>query len=272
MTNLFTKGNLNKVVLIPIGMIDPNPAQPRRAFGREELISLAKSIKENGLLQPVSLRKKADGRYELISGERRLLACKMLSREQIEAIVYEMSDSRSAILCLVENMQRQDLNFFEEAGAIKRLLAEWNITQEMASEKLGIAQSTLSNKLRILRLSDEAKAYILDNRLTERHARAVLPVEGDDQMRLLRLAVKNGLNVSRLEQLVADWQKSGKPASPKKPQVVMIKDMRLFINSINRAIQMMNTSGINAQSTMDESRDYIEYVIKIPKQEAYRKK
>ena len=169
-----------KLVELAPDRIVPNPNQPRRDFPKEELEQLAESIRQNGLLQPIVVRRDRDG-YVLVAGERRWRACKMAGLRTIPAIVQDYSASEGAVLALIENMQRSDLNFFEEAAAIYALMRDRSMTQEEMARRLGMSQPALANKIRLLRLSGEEQRIILENRLTERHARALLRV--DDPIR-----------------------------------------------------------------------------------------
>ena len=170
----FTKERVvNNVVLIQIKDINKNPAQPRVLFSKEDLKDLAESIKYNGLLQPITVRINENNEYELVSGERRLKAAKLAGNEEVPCIVVKTDEEQSAVFALLENIQRKDLNFFEESLAISKLIKKWNMTQDEVATKLGKAQSTVANKLRLLKFTDEQKARILANNLTERHARAL---------------------------------------------------------------------------------------------------
>ena len=162
MAGFFSKEKvINKVVSLPVDKIVPNPAQPRQNFAEEDLRELADSIRENGVLQPITVRRGADGGYELISGERRLRASKMAGRAEIPAILVDSSSRQSAIYAILENIQRRDLDIFEEAKALQMLIHEWGVTQEEAARKLGRAQSTIANKLRLLPLGEEERRFIL---------------------------------------------------------------------------------------------------------------
>lgn len=253
---------VNKVVLLNLEEIHVNPAQPRTVFDEKQLILLAESIHENGLLQPITVRKSYKGYYELISGERRLRACKMLGREQIESIVIEKTERESAILSMIENIHREDLNLFEQANALKNLIHEWNVTQEEAALKLGMAQSTVANKIRILKLTPLEQELIIKHQLTERHARALLKLdEPDKRIEVIEYVAKNGLNVSQTERYI-----SGLAITKHHRKLIpIIKDIRLFANTINKAISVMKSAGIPASSQKIEQDTYIEYVIKIPK-------
>ena len=196
--------NLNQIRNLPIAQVQPNPMQPRKYFSQEELASLAASIRENGLLQPITVRAMED-HYELVAGERRLRASKLAGLTVIPAIVLRMDDNQSAILSLVENIQRADLNFVEEALAIKRLMAQYSYTQEDVARLLGKNQSTVANKLRILRLPHHVLRYLSEHHLTERHARALLKLEGEELIReTAQSIVKYDWNVAQTEKYIED--------------------------------------------------------------------
>ncbi len=253
-----------KLVRLRTEKILPNPAQPRKVFSEEELAGLAQSIRENGLLQPVTVRKE-NGAYYLIAGERRLRACKMAGLSEVPAILADCEACDSAVLALLENLQRKDLQMFEQANAIVNLLREWEITQEEAAKRLGISQSYLANKLRLLKLSPEEQEEILEHHLSERHARALLRI-GDISLRqrVLETVIQRGLNVSQTEELAkASLQPVKKDKKAKRTFVA--KDIRLFINTIDHAVDAMKTAGIEAQAERRETDEYIECTVRIPK-------
>lgn len=253
---------INRVVLLQIADIVPNPAQPRRYFDQEELRSLAESIKTNGLLQPVSVRKNCYGKYELIAGERRLKASAIAGLATIPAIVVDSDSKDSAVLALIENLERQDLNLFEQAKAIENVINEWGVTQEEAALRLNMAQSTIANKLRLNRLSEEQQRIILENGLTERHARALLKLENDAQrLEALQAIVKNHYNVSQTEHYIEQLLKG----SVQPHRVGVIRDVRIFINTINKALNTMQSAGIRAEAKRRDEDDFIEYIVRIPK-------
>lgn len=256
---------VNKVVLVDIDSIQTNPAQPRTYFSEEQIDVLAQSIKENGLLQPLTVRKNYKGFYELISGERRLRACARLGYEQVECIVIEKTERESAVLALIENIHREDLNIFEQANALKKLISEWNVTQEEAAVKLGMAQSTVANKLRLLKLNEEEQNMILDSALTERHARALLKITDEAQRKeAIQYIGEKQMTVAQTEQYIASLQEQ----KPKKKYVPIIKDVRVFLNTINKAIKIMREAGIPATSEKREKEEFIEYVVRIPIKQA----
>jgi len=264
---------INRVVLLDISSILPNKLQPRKVFDKAKIEELAQSIAANGLLQPITVRKITENQYELISGERRLTACKYLSMQHIPAIIEQATDEKSAVLSVVENLQRVDLNYFEEAEALQQLIAKWGITQKSLAVRLGKTQSTIANKLRLLKLDESIREILLKEELTERHARALLAVENTaEQLELIRFIAANRLNVEEAEKYIRD--KTGGQAKPEKRQIRMmkIKDLRIFFNSVNRAVDIIKAAGINVDACQHENDEYIEYTIKIPKKDAYIKR
>lgn len=256
----------NKVVQIDLNLIRPNPAQPRRVFSEQELLALSRSIRTSGLLQPITVRKTECG-YELVAGERRLRACKMAGLTTISCIVSECTPEISAMLAMTENLQRQDLQIFEEAEGIRRLIEEWNVTQEEAALRLGKSQSTLANKLRLLRLSEVERTKITEAGLTERHARALLRINDDKlRERTLEDIIKRQLNVPQTDELIEKLLSGKKKPKPK--HILIVKDVRIFLNTINHAIEAMKQSGINAQTLKSENDEYIECIVRIPKEGA----
>jgi len=264
----FTKEKLvNKVVEIGIDQIIPNPYQPRTDFN-EDITALAESIAQNGILQPLSVRKK-DGLYELIAGERRLRAAKMCGFNVVPCIVYDISDRHSAVLALVENIQRQDLSFFEEAAAIEKLITHYGMTQEDAAAKLGRAQSTIANKLRLLRLTEKERELIIRYGLTERHARSLLRLGSpQDRLFILDKIIRNNLNVERSERLIDEFIGSERNKVSYKKRSVVFQNVKMFVNTINKAVETMQAAGISADSRKIQSEDYIEYRVRIPIQKS----
>ena len=260
---MFTKDKL-KLIKLPINKILPNPSQPRKIFREDELQSLAQSIVENGLLQPVTVRRES-GAYFLVAGERRLRACKLAGLKEIPAILSDCEPEDSAVLALLENVQRRDLQMFEQANAILALLREWQITQEEAARRLGMSQSYLANKIRLLKLSPEEQSEIINNNLTERHARALLRVDDIElRQRILRTVIMRNLNVAQTEELILEALKPREPVRRPK-RTFVAKDIRLFINTIDHAVDAMKTAGIQAHTEKKETEDYIVCVVRIPK-------
>ncbi len=242
----------------------PNPFQPRVRFDYGELEGLAISIRTNGILQPVNVRKAADGKFELISGERRLRAARMVGIDKIPCVVMDVSDEQSALFAIIENVQRQNLDFFEEAVAIERLTTAHGLSQEEIAKKLGKAQSTLSNKLRLLRLPENIRDRISGAGLTERHARALLTInDNETRSRVLDIIIERHLTVSETDRLVADVNR--RKRSRNKPNLKGYKDMRIFLNTLNHAVDAIRKAGIEADTAKSETDEYFEYVIRISK-------
>jgi ParB family chromosome partitioning protein len=253
---------------IPIDKIRPNPYQPRRVFEKEQLDELADSIKEYGVMQPINIRCINGTSYELVTGERRLRAGKIAGLETIPAIVIEITDRDSAVIALIENLQRQNLNFLEEGEGYQNLITDYGITQEDLAKKLGKSQSTIANKLRILRLSPKIKKLVLENDLSERHARALLKIPDERlQFETIEKVIKQELNVKATDQLVEEvLQKILDNNLPKEEQKVkrFIGDIRLFTNTIKQAIELMNKSGVDAMYLAEQREHVYEIKINIP--------
>lgn len=254
-----------QIFLIPQEQIVPNPNQPRKRFDYDELEGLAESIRQNGILQPITVRQKEDGSFELVSGERRLRAARLVGLTKVPAIVTEIDNKNSAVFSLIENLQRQDLDFFEEAEAIDRLLTEYGMSREELCKKLGKARSTLSNKLRLLQLPEEMRYRISRAGLTERHARTLLLLEDDERRaRALGIIIDHHLNVSESERLIEQMlSKEGKTRNNFRG----IRDVRVFINTLNHAVDAIRRAGVDADAAKSETPEYIEYVVRIPKLE-----
>lgn len=261
----FTKDKqINKVIEVDINLIFPNPHQPRTEFNENDISALADSIAQNGILQPLSVRKCGEC-YELIAGERRLRAAKLCGFSVVPCIVHEISERHSAILALVENIQRQDLSFFDEAVAIEKLITYYGMTQEDAASKLGKAQSTIANKLRLLRLTPDERELIIRFNLTERHARALLKLGSSaDRLNLLEKIVKNNLNVERTERLIDEYIGNERVKASYKKRSKVFQNVKMFVNTINKAVETMQSAGINADSRKIEHDEYIEYRVRIP--------
>ncbi|MDD4546785.1 MAG: ParB/RepB/Spo0J family partition protein [Oscillospiraceae bacterium] len=254
-----------QILMIPTGDIHPNPEQPRREISYERLLELAQSIDENGLLHPITVTFIGD-KPMLVAGERRLRAAKIAGMRDIPCIEIEADESRAALLTLIENIQRENMNCFEEAEGIRRLIMVHGLTQEEAANKLGCAQSTVANRLRILRLTAEEREVILKQGLTERHARALLRIEPGSKRwgALLRMAQAH-LNVAQSERLVDELLEDEQTAEKHKRALPLVRDVRLFLNTVNNAIDTMRRSGIEAKAEKTETDEYIEYLVRIPK-------
>ena len=253
-----------QIILIPQEDIYPNPNQPRSRFDFDELEGLAQSIRQNGIIQPIAVRVNASGNYELISGERRLRASRLVGISLIPCIIMEASDEKSALFALIENMQRSDLGFFEEASAIEKLIVDFNMSRDDVCRKLGKAAPTISNKLRLLKLPEDVRLKITQEGLTERHARALLRLPTRAQLdRALSIISDKRLNVAESEKLIDQMLSADK--SSKKPTVKLFKDVRIFVNTLNHAVDTMRRAGIEADSAKSETDEYIEYIVCIPK-------
>jgi len=253
-----------RVVEIPCEEIAPNPYQPRKTFERDELMNLAASIKADGIISPLSVRETPHG-YELIAGERRLRAAMIAGLATVPCIITEASDRTSALLSLVENLQREDLSFFEEADAISKLIDLYGMTQEDAAYRLGYAQSTLANKLRLLKLTSSQRQIITENGLSERHARALLKLPTDEKRdEALKKVVKGNLNVERTEALVDSMLEYDKYCQRIRKGSSVLKDLRLFTNTINKAVETMQIAGVDVNVDKKQSEDYLDYHIRIP--------
>lgn len=263
------KSKENTVVQIAVTQIAPSPFQPRKRFDETQLCELCESIKENGILQPLTVRKAANG-YELIAGERRLRASVMAGLLTVPCIVCDYDDTQSAVFAVLENLQRKDLNFFEEAEGISQLINTLGLTQEEVAKRLGKSQPAIANKLRILKLCDRQKEIIIEAGLTERHARALLKIDSTElRDRTLAYVVLKKFNVAQTEDFIKNLLENS-VAEKKKERLVVVRDVRLFANTIQKAIMLMRQSGIEAQSTKREGDSFIEYTVRIPKSQGYR--
>lgn len=257
-----------EIKYIPIGSIKPNPYQPRKDFNQKSLEELSQSIKSFGLIQPISVRKIYGDSYELIAGERRLRASELAELENIPAIIVEYKDKESAMIALIENLQREDLNFIEEAEGYNNLILDHSFTQQELAEKMGKSQSTIANKLRLLKLPDDIKKDLLEYNLTERHGRALLKLPDDDLKRnILDKVIKNELNVSRTEALVEgildDLTKTEEKES--RQNIKSLISIRIYLNTIKKAYSAIKESGVEAQYVEKDKGDHVEVTVKIPK-------
>lgn len=254
--------NGGKILMVPTADLRPNPDQPRRNFSYEKLLELAQSLSENGMLQPVSITFHG-GIPVLVAGERRWRAAKIAGLKEIPCIEVEAKGAQSALLALIENLQREDMNCFEEAEGFRRLIQVYGLTQEEAAQRLGCTQPTVANKLRLLRLPAEQREHMIEAGLSERHARALLRVTDDDRRgALLNRVIEGPLTVAATERLVEELL-AGR--EKRKRPTPLIRDVRLFLNTVNHAVDTMRRSGIDAQAEKSETEDYIEYVVRIPK-------
>lgn len=258
-----------KLVMLKPSEIKASPNQPRKSFDEYELKALSDSIQASGIIQPLIIRKTLDGGYQLIAGERRLKAAMMAGLRRVPCVIHKTDDETAALYSILENLQRSNLTVFEEAEGINRLISEYGISQSEAAARLGISQSGLSNKLRLLNLSDNIKERISSARLTERHARALLKLPEEKREEALDRIIAEGLTVSQTEQYILSI------INPKeKPQVTeqdepvrksAIGDVRLFSNSLSKLLSTLQNSGIDAKSRKYETEKYIEFKVRIRK-------
>jgi len=255
----------NRVQYLEVERIVPNAQQPRRRFSPEGLQELAQSIAEYGILQPLTVRKQGKN-YELVAGERRLRAAKLAGLHQVPCLIAQIGDEDAGLLALIENLQRRDLNCFEEAEAIAGLLQRYGLSQEQAAQKLGKSQSAVANKLRLLRLPEDIRRRILEENLTERHARTLLRLgDGESQRQALSVIVPRQLNVAESEALVERLLQEKQVTPPFKRTNYVIKDVRLFLNSIDRSLQIMRQAGIEAEMGRENTEAEIVLTIRIPR-------
>ena len=248
-----------RVVFLPARAIHPNPAQPRQIFREDALAELADSIRQHGILQPLSVRRTGTT-YELIAGERRLRAARIAGLTEIPCIVMSMDDKESGMAAMIENLQRQDLDFVEEANGIARLMEMWGMSQEQAARLLGKSQSAIANKLRLLRHSAPVLEALRQANLTERHARALLKLTSEsEKLRVIALIVRQGMSVARTEQYIEDLM-AGKDIKNARVNV------HAFLNNLNQTLQKIQLSGIPAVSERRETDSQIVLTITIPKE------
>ena len=262
-----------KLTEIPVASIHRSPYQPRVTFDEESIAELAQSIRQVGLLQPLLVRKVGDT-YELVAGERRLRAVTSLGMERVSCIIQqEILDETSAVMALIENLQREDLHFLEEAQCYASLLETYSLTQEQLADKLGKSQSSIANKLRLLKLSDEVKAKMVDAHLTERHARALLKLN-DDKSRLDMVGKINErtLSVKETELLVEktlnrQYDEKTDGAKPRPVIIRVVRDYRIFMNTINDAVSALRESGMIVEVEQTDRPDGVEIGIKITRRQ-----
>lgn len=250
-----------EVIKVTIDNIAKNPYQPRNIFKQKEIKELAESIKSYGIIQPLVVRVKGNS-YELIAGERRLRACKSLGMEKVDVVVKKINDLEMAEIALVENLQRKDLSFLEEAKAYKNLIDTFSLTQEVLAKKIGKGQSTIANKLRLLSLDTDVCNHIDPDIITERHARSLLKLkEKDIQIEVLEKVKEKRLTVKETEKFIDSILNRKKKV---KKQVVF-KDLRLFTNTLKKTINEMTEAGLDVEVETHEDNDFLEFKIRLPK-------
>ncbi|MDY6825860.1 MAG: nucleoid occlusion protein [Bacillota bacterium] len=260
-----------KVVAIDINKIRPNQFQPRRNIDQEKIMELANSIKENGLIQPVVVRRDGNN-YELVVGARRYLACRSLGWQKISAVVKYFSDSEMAVLALIENLQRVNLNCFEEAMGYSSIIDQFSMTQEQLANNIGKKQSTIANKIRLLKLSTGVRKEILAKGLSERHARALLKLHSEEeQIKMITEIANQELTVKEAEKRIIARVPQKKGKKRKINSIPVIRDMRIFLNTIREAVEMIKKSGLTPDVTEKVDEDCIEVTIRLTKEMVERK-
>ena len=255
----------SRVRYIPINTVRPNPQQPRRSFDETALRELADSIRAYGILQPLTVRDRG-GFYELVAGERRLRAARIAGLREVPCLVAEVGEEDAALLALIENLQRRNLDYMEEAAAIARLIGRYGLSQQQAADKLGKSQPAIANKLRLLRLAPPVIDCLRQYGLTERHARTLLRLtDPEQQLAAARHMGQRGLNVAQAEQYVDALTAENRTAPPQRRPTYIIKDVRLFLNSVERGVRLMQSAGVGAEVGRRDTEEEILLTIHIPK-------
>ncbi|MFD2615267.1 nucleoid occlusion protein [Paenibacillus gansuensis] len=257
------KLNNDEVRNLPVDELVPSPYQPRTIFDDERLDELCQTIRTHGIIQPVVVRVR-NGQYELIAGERRWRAVKKLGMDTIPAIVRDFNDSQTASIALIENLQREGLTSIEEASAYQQLIEMHDLTQESLAQRLGKSQSTIANKIRLLHLSEPVKAALLERKISERHARALLSLDTEElQQKVLDDIISKELNVKQTEARVNFYKEASK--LKKQKRISFTKDVRLALNTIRQSVEMVVGSGLEIKTNERDLEDHYEIVIQIPK-------
>lgn len=254
-----------EVKKIPVAQIVPNRFQPRTIFDDEKIAELALTIRTHGIIQPIVVRECEDGKFEIIAGERRWRAVQTLGWTEIPAIIKNLNDKETASVALIENLQREELTPIEEAMAYAKLLELHHLTQEALAQRLGKGQSTIANKLRLLKLPQEVQDALLQRVITERHARALIVLKNKEkQLKLLKEIIEKQLNVKQTEDRVLKMLETNRP-KPKQKRKSFSKDMRIAVNTIRQSLAMVADSGLAVDSEEEEFEDYYQITIRIPK-------
>ena len=260
----------DEVIQLPISSISPNQFQPRSIFKEDKIKELAQTIQTHGMIQPIVVRKQDEGTYEIIAGERRWRAVQSLGWDTISAIVRNMNDTETASVALIENLQREELTVIEEASAYGQLLELHSLTQEALAQRLGKSQSTIANKLRLLKLPEAVQQALLDKKITERHARALITLKDDEkQLEMLENIITHHLNVKQTEDQIEKMMSTEdeeKKEEVKRPRLKGVnKDIRIAMNTIRQSLHMVSDTGIDVETEEEDLDDYYQFTIKIPK-------
>ncbi|NOV02764.1 nucleoid occlusion protein [Paenibacillus planticolens] len=260
---LADRSSTDEVKNIPVNNIIPSPYQPRTLFDDDRIDELCQTIRTHGVIQPIVVRVK-NNIFELIAGERRLRAVKKLGLDTIPAIVRDFNDSQAASIALIENLQREGLTAIEEAAAYHQLIEMHDLTQESLAQRLGKSQSTIANKIRLLHLSEPVKMALMERKITERHARALLALDQEElQVKILEEVIAKELNVKQTEIKINFLKEAAK--IKKSRRVSFSKDVRLALNTIRQSVEMVTSSGLNINTHEQDHEDHYEIIIKIPK-------
>lgn len=257
--------NEDEVVQLPVENIIPNQFQPRTVFEDDKIDELAQTLKTHGIIQPIVVRKIADNQYEVIAGERRLRAAKSLEWEEISAIIRNLTDTETASVALIENIQREQLTAIEEASAYVQLLELHDLTQEALAQRLGKSQSTVANRIRLLKLTKEVQTALLNKQITERHGRTLLKLDEEFQKIYLQKIIDEDLNVKDLEALINELTEVKEPNKKRKKAQIISKDIRIATNTIKESLKMIKNTGIVVESEEEELDDYYQVTIRIKK-------
>lgn len=261
--------NHESVVQLPMDKIQPNRYQPRTIFDSGKLAELAQTIESHGVIQPIVVREVEDGIFEIIAGERRYRAMQSLNWTEAPAIIREMSERETASIALIENLQREELTAIEEAHAYQALLEMHELTQGALAEKLGKGQSTIANKLRLLKLPQEIQDAILNRQISERHARALIPVKDEAQRLLLfNETLEKDYNVRQLEQRIEQLTEADKKPKKKRVRRIVNKDVRIALNTIRESVSVIHDNGIAIDTQEEENDDYFQVTVRIAKKKS----
>ncbi|WP_442602502.1 nucleoid occlusion protein [Paenibacillus sp. KN14-4R] len=259
------KSTTDELKNIPVANVVPSPYQPRTVFDDEKLDELCQTIRTHGVIQPIVVRVR-NNHYELIAGERRLRAVRKLGYETIPAVIRDFNDSQSASIALIENLQRENLTAIEEAVAYQQLMVIYELTQESLAQRLGKSQSTIANKIRLIQLPEPVKAALMERKITERHARALLVLDTEElQLKVLDEIITKDLNVKQTETRIKFLKELVQEEKKSKRRVSFTKDVRLALNTIRQSVEMVASSGLNIDTAEQDFEDHYEIVIKIPK-------
>ena len=255
---------VRNVSYVPVEEIVPGPLQPRQHFSREGLEELRDSIAQHGVLQPLTVRQKGE-RFELIAGERRLRAAKMAGLYEVPCIVMDVDMEKSGVIALIENIQRRDLDFIEEAEGIYQLIRLFGLSQEQVARRLGKSQSAVANKLRLLRLPEDVLERLRAEGLSERHARALLRLESPEQQRqAVDFIIDQRMTVAAAEEYIDGLTQQAEPEQPRRRSIFLMKDVRLFLNTLERSFKLMRSAGIPAELEREETEDALVLTVRIP--------